>query len=345
MKKAAVIGHFGGNELFLDGQTVKTKTVTEWLKKEYGADQIAQYDTHRKYSFFFKSPILILCALKQSENFVMLPAQNSLRVLTPIIVAWNILFHRKLHYVVIGGWLPQILTKRKALASLLKRFDYIYVETSVMKRALEDQGFCNITVLPNCKDIRIVDKGELLISDSMPYRLCTFSRVMKEKGIEDAIRAVKQVNSRLGKTAYLLDIYGKVDAAQTEWFEELQRTFSPDIAYQGSVDFNKSVETVKSYFALLFPTHFYTEGVPGTIIDAYAAGVPVIASRWESFSDIISEGVTGIGYDFDDPDGLVGILGDIVKKPETCTNMRKMCASYARRFLPENVMCVLAANM
>jgi hypothetical protein len=53
---------------------------------------------------------------------------------------------------------------------------------------------------------------------------------------------------------------------------------------------------LKDYFALLFPTHFYTEGIPGTVIDAYAAGIPVISAKWESYSDVIDEGVTGIGY-------------------------------------------------
>ena len=53
--------------------------------------------------------------------------------------------------------------------------------------------------------------------------------------------------------------------------------------YCGIKDPKDSVKTLKNYFALVFPTRFYTEGIPGTIIDAYYAGVPVIASKWESF--------------------------------------------------------------
>ena len=57
---------------------------------------------------------------------------------------------------------------------------------------------------------------------------------------------------------------------------------------------------MKYYFALLFPTRFYTEGIPGTILDAYAAGIPVICSRWESCADVVDDGVTGITYPFED---------------------------------------------
>mgnify|MGYP002519543662 CR=1 FL=1 len=31
----------------------------------------------------------------------------------------------------------------------------------------------------------------------------------------------------------------------------------------------------------------YTEGVPGTIIDAYAAGLPIISAKWLNYGDIL----------------------------------------------------------
>ena len=341
MKKAAVIGHFGRNELFLDGQTVKTKTVTEWLKKEYGADQIVQYDTHRKYSFFFKSPILIFSALKRSENFVMLPAQNSLRVLTPIVVAWNTLFHRRLHYVVIGGWLPQMLTKRKALASLLKRFDYIYVETFVMKRALEDQGFCNVVVLPNCKNLCPLREDELELDCSIPYRLCTFSRVMKEKGIEDAINAVRAINEQHNLTLFSLDIYGQVDENQKTWFAELSKNFPQYVSYCGAVDFNQSVNVLKKYFALLFLTYYQGEGFAGTILDAMAAGVPVIATNWKYNTELISE-ENGFIVNAHDVGSVVSLLDSISEKD--ILSLKKSCLRKYTQYTPEKVMHKLIEN-
>jgi glycosyltransferase involved in cell wall biosynthesis len=211
---------------------------------------------------------------------------------------------------VIGGWLPEFLQKRKFLANILKKFDGIYVETNTMRTALEAQGFTNVFVMPNCKNLQILSEDELVYSDGAPLKLCTFSRVVREKGIEDAINAVRAVNETIGKTVYTLDIYGQVDATQTEWFDELQKSFPEYVSYKGCVDANKSVEVLKYYFALLFPTHYYTEGIPGTIIDAYAAGVPVISARWESFADIIDEKLTGIGYDFGNKQDLIHKLLD-----------------------------------
>ena len=128
-----------------------------------------------------------------------------------------------------------------------------------------------------------------------PLSLCTFSRVMKEKGIEDVVNAVKTVNDHFGRTVYTLDIYGQVDSAQTEWFNELKSIFSSYIKYGELVPFDKSVEVLKNYFALLFPTYYEGEGFAGTLLDAMAAGVPVIASDWRYNTEIVNE-KTGYVY-------------------------------------------------
>ncbi len=152
-----------------------------------------------------------------------------------------------------------------------------------MKDALEARGFENVFVMPNCKKLTVLSENELIYPHGVPYKLSTFSRVMREKGIETAVNIITEVNDRLGYIAYSLDIYGQVDTAQVEWFENLKKQLPDYIRYCGCVDANRSVEVLQKYFALLFPTHFYTEGIPGTIIDAYAAGVPVISAKWESY--------------------------------------------------------------
>lgn len=344
-RQVSVIGHFAFGKNYLDGQTVKTKIVTDELCKQLGNENVLKIDTHGGKITLLKAPFQALKALKKCRNVVILPAHNGLRVYAPLLTFFRRFFKkRKLHYVVIGGWLPEFLQKRKQLAKKLKRFDGIYVETNTMKNALEKQGFTNIFVMPNCKNLQILVPDELVYSNGEPYKLCAFSRVMKEKGIEDAVKAVKQANEEFGRTVYTLDIYGQVDPNQTQWFEDLKKTFPEYIKYCGVVDYDKSVEVLKNYFALLFPTHFYTEGIPGTIIDAYAAGIPVIASKWESFSDIINDD-TGIGYDFDSENALAEILLQVANTPEILLNEKPQCLTEAERYRTENVVKVLIKQL
>ena len=193
--RVAVIGHFAFGKECLDGQTVKTKIVTDELCKQIGNDDVLKFDTAGGKSILLKAPFQCLKALKTAKNVIIFPAHNGLRVYAPLLSVFRKFFkNRKLHYVVIGGWLPEFLKTRKSLAKRLKRFDGIYVETNTMKRALEEQGFKNIVIMPNCKDLKILKPEELVYPAGEPYKLCTFSRVMKEKGIEDAIAAIESIN-------------------------------------------------------------------------------------------------------------------------------------------------------
>lgn len=346
MKKVCVIGHFAFGKNLLNGQTVKTKIVTEELEKRFTQKQVLKIDTHGGALSLLKAPFQVLKALLTCKNIVILPAHNGLRVFAPLLRFMRCFFKgRKLHYIVIGGWLPEFVSKRNALKKSLMKFDSIFVETSTMKKNLEKAGFLNIQVLLNCKDLTVLQESDLVYTVNPPLKVCTFSRVMREKGIEDAVNAVKAINEKEGKTVYTLDIYGQVDSAQTQWFESLQKKFPDFVKYRGAVSFDKSVEVLKEYFALLFPTHFYTEGIPGTIIDAYAAGVPVISAEWESFSDIIDRGVTGEGYPMHDFSRLVALLHEIEENPQEWNEKKKNCIQKAKEYLPSTALQKLAESL
>lgn len=343
----SVIGHFGFGRNFSDGQTIKTKIITKELDKNFGESEVLKIDTHgAKLISLLKAPFQAVKALKRANNVIIFPAHNGVKIFVPLLTFFRKFFKkRKLHYVVIGGWLPEFLKNKPKLTKKLKKFDYIYVETTTMQNALAEQEVANVVVMPNCKNLKILDASELVYPNGVPYRLCTFSRVMKEKGIEDAVDAVTTINERYGKIIYTLDIYGQVDANQTEWFENLKQEFPEYINYCGLADADKSVEVLQNYFALLFPTRFYTEGIPGTIIDAYSAGVPVISAKWESFSDVVDNGITGSGYEFGNVDELKAVLLKIADEPKIILDMKQACIEKAKHYCPETALTVLINNL
>lgn len=345
MKKVCVIGHFGFGKEMLNGQTIKTKIITTELEKQLGCEQIMKIDTHGGARALPKVMIQMARGFRSCENIIILPAQNGVRIFAPLCAAFRKLYKRKLHYIVIGGWLDNLLERNPRLLKALDSFTAIYVETRTMKQNLEKRGLRNLCILPNFKDIHILTEDELVYPTGEPYRLCTFSRVMKEKGIEDAVEAVKAVNEKYGRTVYTLDIYGQVDSEQAKWFEDLKATFPGYVRYKGLVAYDKSVEVLKDYFALLFPTRFYTEGIPGTIIDAYAAGVPVISAKWESFADAVEDGITGIGYEFGICNEFLQILCEIADMPTIISEKKKTCITGAKEFTPCCAMQPLLRRM
>lgn len=343
--KMIVIGHFGFGKELLNGQTVKTRSLTDELKRQLGDGEVICVDTHSSRLKLIKTLLSLFVIAKRAENAVMLPAHNGVKVLTPILLHLRRMWGIKLHYVVIGGWISEIVKVNNSLRKGLKKFDGIYVETNTMKRSMEAQGFRNVFLMPNCKSLRILSREELIYTQQPPLKLCTFSRVMKEKGIEDAVNAVKEINSAEGKTVFELDIYGQIDSEQTVWFRSLESRFPEYIKYRGLVDYDKSTETIKDYFALLFPTKFYTEGIPGTIIDAYCAGVPVLSAKWESCEDIIRENETGYCYEFDDYEELVQKLRRMADAPDEFNKMKLVCLAESEKFKSETVVKEFISNI
>lgn len=317
MYKVTICGHFGGNNNFLDGQTVKTKNLYKALINEYGENNINIIDTYN----WKKRPLKLLrkClkSAKDSKNIIILPAHNGIKIFVPLFSYLKKRYKFNLYYAVVGGWLPEYIKDKLKLTKKLRLFDKIFVETKKMKMELEKNSFSNVEMLVNFKIIKPLDDKNLIYDFVEPYPLCTFSRVMPEKGIEDAIKMVENINNKLNKIVYTLDIYGPIDSLYEEKFKTMQEKFPDYIQYKGCVDSDKSVDILKYYYLLLFPTRFKTEGIPGTIIDALFSGVPVIATKWENAVDIINDHETGYLVDMYD-------TKQFQKKLMECLNTEKV---------------------
>ena len=123
MKKVSFLGHFAFGVDKANGQTIKTKILGEELKRQVGEDQVDFYDTMGKWLFVLKMPFILLHMLRNYQNVVVQPAYKGVRLIVPCLVLLNLFFHRKLHYIVLGGWLPSFVGKYPILRWSLKRLD------------------------------------------------------------------------------------------------------------------------------------------------------------------------------------------------------------------------------
>lgn len=332
-----VVARFAEGKNVYGGQTIKTRNFTEALQAHVGEKAVYRSDTSGWQKRPFRLVRQICRALARCEEVVILPAHQGVLVIPRLLRLLRGFRKTKLHYVVVGGWLPEFLQKRKGLTRCLKRFDGIYVETESMKAALEKQGFSNVVVLPNFKSIQVLAEDELVYAEGEPYRLCTFSRVLKEKGIEDAVHAVCAVNAALGRVAYTLDIYGRIDPHYEEDFAAFSKDFPAYIRYMGAADGARSTEIIKDYFALLFPTYYHGEGFPGTLLDAFSAGTPAIASDWRYNGEIIGDD-KGLLHEAKNVKQLTELLTHINENPDEINSKKQGCLAYAASMKPEKLI-------
>ena len=336
--KIGIIGYFATGKSKAGGQEAKTCALDKALKERYGEHQVLNVDTTDWRSDPFKLLFGLVKMARSCDNIIMLPAQNSVRIFLPVFQLLQKFYKNKLLYSVVGGWLPIFLKQHKWLSARAKRLDHIFVETKTMQEQLAQDGFKNVTIVPNFKHITPIKKDDISYISNQPYSLCTFSRVMKKKGIEDAIAVVTHINQSFNEVIFTLDIYGKIDDDYVGNFQKMCAEFPNYISYKGMVEPNESVNVLKNYFAVLFPTRYYTEGVPGSIIDAYMAGAPVIAARWGNHQDVFIHNVTGWGYSFEDCSDFNKVLLRLKDEPSCFTKMKSNCLIEAEHYRPENVI-------
>ena len=324
-RKVGVFGHFAFGRNKRNGQTIKTLSVAHILKQEFGEENVLLIDTFEKFSLCKNAYLL----QKECKHKVLMTAQNGIRILVPLMYALNGFSGKQLHFVVIGGWLVEFLQKRKMLCEMLKHFDGVYAETESMVKGLSDMGFENVFLMPNFKPFE--EKVSTIKSDiSSPVKLCTFSRVMQEKGIEEAIKGVKLANES-GTLGYHLTVFGAIEQSFKEKFLQLQKEYADVFSYGGEIAFDESVKTIKIFDALLFPTYYEGEGMAGTLIDAFKAGLPVVATDFKYNKDYVLHGENGLLIKPADADAVKEAVLELFEKADVL-KFRENSLCMAERF-------------
>jgi glycosyltransferase involved in cell wall biosynthesis len=73
----------------------------------------------------------------------------------------------------------------------------------------------------------------------------------------------------------------------------LEATAPPNVDFRGTVSPEAISHLLRGARALLLPTRC-NEGGPRSVIEAYAAGVPVLATRLGALSEMVDDGVSGM---------------------------------------------------
>lgn len=296
MKKVVVIGHMDWQGNNMIGAVVKARNIYEKLQDEFEKKNLGYVDIYN----WKKKKIMILssivAAFAKYHNIVLVCSDTS-RMLMRLFTILKHIFHNNIHYCVVGGDIAEKLEQSQEQIKALKCIDSFFVETRDCVDELNKIGINNVELLRNFKCIEPLEKEQIKPYKDTIFRFCTFSRVVEEKGIGDAMQAIEEINKNFEKKQCKLDIYGPIAEEYESEFRKLLKEY-PSTKYCGVIDSKQSVEILQNYYCLLFPTRFQTEGIPGTIVDGFAAALPVICSDWARCRQIVTDGVDGLVYPF-----------------------------------------------
>lgn len=337
--RIAIIGHFGGKEKLTDGQTVKTVTLYESMRQANLFDgNIDKVDTY----YIKRSPvhfILQFCScMFRDKKIIVLLSENGRKVLFPLLYFAAAFLRKQVYHYAIGGRLADEVKQNSKWKRYVMSFQGNWMESTSLVTKLQAQDVTNAFYVPNFKRLPKLSLYDLPNVVGEPYKFCTFSRVMEEKGIADAINAIVAINQKVGRKIAVLDVYGPVVPEYKDTFEELISGSNGSCNYGGVIEPEKSADTLKNYYMLLFPTFWRGEGMPGTIIDTLSVGLPVIARRWPYCDEMLADHKTGYIYNDDEPERLVDCIEYAINNVEATIAMKANCLEKAKEYSEQNVM-------
>ncbi len=296
-----IIGAFGELTNSVSGQAVKTKNVYR-LVTQHSKSKIIKMDT----STIKRRPWLLFSLLInviKGNKIIIVPCLNNLSYLFPIVYIISRITKSDVIHICIGGWQveyfmgnerfkphPMQLRQSKKIKAFLP--EMVKVDND-LKTLL---GFKNTEMFPN---FRFIDENaERIETSSETLRLVFLARIDKKKGYDTIFNFAQEIKKN--KYDIIIDFYGPINDADKVEFLSLVESNKSCVSYKGVLQQNEVTEHLINYDVMLLPTTIYTEGFPGTILDAYIAGIPVIATEWKHSHEFIDDEKTGFVVPFND---------------------------------------------
>ncbi|MBC7876528.1 MAG: glycosyltransferase [Anaerolineales bacterium] len=226
--------------------------------------------------------------------------------------------------------------KKKFRAMITGLGDFSQLELSnllpnsiVLKNTYIENGFPE-------KNFHVISRGvqaNLILSTKalgkMPrdrnghMKLLFVGRLHPNKAPDVAINALDNLSTEYGLCDIKLDIVGQ---GSKEYISSLKNLvfklkLEKNVRFVGWLDHSAVLDLYSDYDALLFPSR-WVEPLGGTVLEAMARGLPVIASRRGGPLEIINDGENGLLVSVDDPAAFSAAIMKLLQSDELTQKIR-----------------------
>lgn len=340
MKKVIIVGYIRQGRPPVDGETTKNQFIIKELEKYCKVYPLDFYEKN-KHPWIYLQALWTFVAHSNASVILSTTAKNVYSILK-LFKALGV--KRNFIHWIIGGCFDQLVKDGVYDTKVLNYLSFNLAQCHSMVDVLKDCGVNNAKFVQNFKDIpyypAINDKVEDFKNGvTGKTRFVFLSRIMKMKGVNYILDAVKELNATGYKDRFIVDMYGKMEPSYKDEYESESRGLD-NVCYHGLLNLrsNEGYDTLSSYHAMLFPTYHPSEGIAGVIIDAYIAGVPVIASDWAHNRESIEDGKTGVIIPTHDISALVQSMKDAIEGKIDFATLSIKVQKVAHEYEAENII-------
>ncbi len=157
-------------------------------------------------------------------------------------------------------------------------------------------------------------------NDDDVIRIGFIGQIAPHKGVHLLIAAFQQLQARSGRIE--LHIYGGL-TANPAYVTRLRRLAGSDprIRFHGRIDNAAVPATLAALDVAVVPSTWY-ENSPLSILEAHAAGTPVITAALGGMAELVRDGVDGLHFQPNDVRDLRRVLQRLIDEPDLLPRLR-----------------------
>lgn len=250
-----------------------------------GTDSIQWFDTIcRKGNRYLHRLSLIPLMFKADQMILSLNRQGRFAIIW-IYYFLKMFTSKRAVLFVVGGTFDQQVQEMSPLNKWLylkaiRRLDGIFAESKALKKGLLQLGLNNVELVYNPRN----DTGaRWQLTPEISHKAVFISRITEDKGVGVLLDALKQINNE--GVDVNIDFYGPIDPEYDTEFNQKLELLGAKAKYCGQLSPSEVQNTLVNYHFLALPTFHYGEGLPGILVEAAMAGIPIIITRFNALPE------------------------------------------------------------
>jgi len=243
---------------------------------------------------------------------------------------------KNIYFWAVGGTLHKRIVELRANPETFKKVKMIYAQSDQVVKGLAEMGIYNCVKVVNSKRIDYVP--DISGRNNSMVKFVFLSRVHPTKGCSLIVKSADWLNNNGYRGKFSVSFYGKFDDDYRPILLSEMKDVE-NVEYKGFLDLTSTqgYDTLSNYDMMLFPTWWDGEGFPGVIIDAYIAGVPIIASDWSCNTEVVDDSI-GIIIPTQDQAALTTAMKDVLDGKYDLKKMANECQKRALDYDNRNVL-------
>jgi glycosyltransferase involved in cell wall biosynthesis len=204
----------------------------------------------------------------------------------------------------------------------------VAVSNGLREYAFETTPDLPIDVISNAIELSAFTPPRQRPHNGRLVRLLFVGRFNAFKNVEMLLESVDRLKQK-GIDNFELNLVG--DGERRSNLERLviERGLTKHVRFMGWVEREKIVDYYRQ--ADLFVTATTWEGMPNTVLEGMACGLPVVATRASGLDQLVKDGCNGYLVDINDPSALAERLADLINNPHERRRMGKESRKIAER--------------